>query len=83
MAKQRLQQRCAGPMGGRPQVAALLDLENLLFGERQVDGPAVRAAFGGIVGRAGGIARSLRAAAHRVVELHDPAVVGASVHVPG
>ncbi len=36
-----------------------------------------------VVWRAGGIARSLRAAAHRVVELHDLAVVGASVHVPG
>src|SRR5688500_6336404 len=45
MARRRMVQRCAGPVQDRPQVAAILDLENLLYDARQVSGDAVRAAF--------------------------------------
>jgi hypothetical protein len=38
-------QRCAGPVQERPQVAVILDLENVLYDARRVSGEAVRAAF--------------------------------------
>ena len=45
MARRRMAQRCAGAVQDRAQVAAILDLENLLYDARRCSGDAVRAAF--------------------------------------
>lgn len=43
--RQPLRHRCAGPTSQRVQVAALLDLENLLYMERRTSPQAVRSGF--------------------------------------